>query len=345
MQFKQRSHMAGDLRISDVGARVVINGWVDGNRDLGGLLFFDLRDRTGKIQGVVEPGSNQELYTRAASLRAEFVVSAEGVVRERENKNPRMPTGEVEILVDTLTILTESSVPPFEIKDEVTANEDLRLKYRFLDLRRPRLQQNLVIRHKITQSLRRYFDQRGFIEIETPILMKATPEGARDFLVPSRLHKGTFYALPQSPQLYKQLLMVAGMDRYFQIAKCFRDENLRADRQPEFTQVDVEMSFPTEEVVYDIMERALLQVWKDVGLELPSPFPRLTYSEAMLRFGSDKPDLRYALELTTLTDVIRGNAEFKPFDDALAKRFGAIGGLRVPGGAEWSRKQTDALDW
>ncbi len=330
--------------MTHIGEEVVVNGWVDGNRDLGGLLFFDVRDRSGILQCVVQPTDDtQFLYEIAKKLRAEFVVSVVGNLRQRERSNPNMPTGEVELVVTSLDILNESAVPPFEVREDVTASEEMRLRYRYLDLRRPSLQKNLVTRHKICQSIRRYYDELGFIEIETPILMKATPEGARDFLVPSRLHKGEFYALPQSPQLYKQVLMISGMDRYFQIAKCFRDEDLRADRQPEFTQLDVEMSFPTEEIVYDIMENCLVKVWKDLGMELPSPFLQLTYHQAMSRFGSDKPDLRYGLEIATLTETVEGKTEFKVFTDVLAKRQGVIGAVVAPGGANWSRKQIDTM--
>lgn len=343
MKFKQRTQLAGSLRASNVGERVILNGWVDGNRDLGGWLFFDLRDRAGKVQCVVDPTATQEVYAKAKTLRSEYVVSVEGVVRNREKVNPKMETGEIEILLDSLLILNEADVPPFEIKEEVTANEDLRLKYRYLDLRRAPLQQNLITRHKVCQSTRNYFSERGFIEVETPILMKATPEGARDFLVPSRLHHGEFYALPQSPQLYKQILMISGMDRYFQIAKCFRDEDLRADRQPEFTQLDMEMSFPDEETIYEVMENFLIRVWSDLGMTLPSPFPRLTYHEAMARYGSDKPDLRYGLELTTLTELLRGKTEFKPFNEVHEKRQGTIAAIVAPGAASWSRKQLDSL--
>lgn len=336
--------MAGELRQSHIGQRVVLNGWVDSNRDLGGLLFFDVRDRAGKAQCVVEPSTESTpVYEKARQLRSEFVVSVEGIIRQRERPNSRIPTGEVEVLVEYLEILNTSEVPPFEIKEEVTANEDLRLRYRYLDLRRPSLQRNLMLRHRITQSIRRYFDDRGFIEIETPILMKATPEGARDFLVPSRLHPGSFYALPQSPQLYKQLLMISGLDRYFQIAKCFRDEDLRADRQPEFTQLDVEMSFPNEEAVFDVMENCLVRIWEDIGLTMPHPFLQLSYHEAMSRFGSDKPDLRYGLEIQTLTEMIRGKTDFKVFNDVLDKRQGTIAAVVAPGGASWTRRQIDTL--
>jgi aspartyl-tRNA synthetase len=307
------------------------------------LLFFDVRDRSGILQCVVEPSETTHLlYEEGKKMRAEFIVSVQGKLRKRSNPNPKIPTGEVELLAESLTILNEAEVPPFVIEEEVKANEDLRLKYRYLDLRRPSLQKNLMTRHKITQSIRNFFDSRGFIEVETPMLMKATPEGARDFLVPSRLHPGEFYALPQSPQIYKQILMVAGLDKYFQIVKCFRDEDLRADRQPEFTQLDVEMSFPDEETVYDAMEGCLRKVWEDVGYSLPE-FPRYSYKEVMERFGSDKPDLRYELEIATLTEVLRGKTEFKVFNDVLIKKQGTIGAIVVPGGAAWSRKQIDEL--
>jgi aspartyl-tRNA synthetase len=343
MYFKQRTKMAGQFRSADIGETVVVNGWVDGNRDLGGLLFFDVRDRSGKVQCVVQPTEETQLiYEDAKQLRAEFVVSAQGVVRRRERENPKMLTGEIEIVITSLTVLSESEVPPFEIKEEITANEDLRLRYRYLDLRRQGLAKNLVTRHKITQTIRKYFDERGFLEIETPMLMKATPEGARDFLVPSRLHAGEFYALPQSPQLYKQILMIAGLDKYFQIVKCFRDEDLRADRQPEFTQLDVEMSFPNEEIVYEVMENCLHAVWQELGLTLPK-FQRITYKDAMMFYGSDKPDLRYTLKIATLTELLRGKTEFKVFSDILEKPRGVIGCVVAPGAGEWSRKQLDTL--
>ncbi len=343
MTFSQRTHLAGSLRAEHIGEHVVINGWVAVSRDLGGLLFFDVRDRSGKLQCVVQPSEeSMMLYEEAKRLRAEFVVSVHGTVRKREKINPKMPTGDVEVLVSSFDILNESEVPPFEIKEDVTANEDLRLKYRYLDLRRPNLANNLAIRHRITQSIRKYFDDRGFLEIETPILMKATPEGARDFLVPSRLHKGKFYALPQSPQIYKQLFMVAGLDRYFQIAKCFRDEDLRADRQPEFTQLDVEMSFPNEEVVHEIMEGCLRQTWRDLGYVLP-PFATLTYHQAMERYGSDKPDLRFGIEIKTLNEILRGKTEFKALNEALEKKRGVIGAVVATGAADWSRKQLDQM--
>ncbi|MDP4221159.1 MAG: aspartate--tRNA ligase [Bacteroidota bacterium] len=343
MHIPQRTHYAGSLRAEHIGQKVIINGWIDSNRDLGGLLFLDVRDREGVAQCVVEPSeATMYLYEEGKRLRSEFVVSIEGLVRKRSNPNSKMPTGQVEILISSIQVLNESEVPPFVIEEEVKAGEELRLKYRYLDLRRPSLLQNLMRRHKITQSIRNYFDAKGFVEVETPMLMKATPEGARDFLVPSRLHHGEFYALPQSPQIYKQILMVAGLDKYFQITKCFRDEDLRADRQPEFTQLDVEISFPDEEIVYEAMEGCLRKVWEDVGFVLPK-FPRYSYKEVMERFGSDKPDLRFELEIRTLTDLLRGKTEFKVFNEALETKQGVIACIVAPGCAAWSRKQLDEL--
>jgi aspartyl-tRNA synthetase len=342
MSFQQRTIMAGELRSEHIGQRVVLKGWVDGHRDFGGMLFIDVRDRSGKSQCVVSKETQESVYGTLSSIRSEDVVCIAGSVRERSNKNPKNPTGDVEVEIDSIEILNRSEVPPFEVKEDTNANEDLRLKYRYLDLRRPSLQANLATRHKIVKTIRDYFDERGFYEIETPILMKATPEGARDFLVPSRLHPGSFYALPQSPQLYKQVLMISGFDRYFQIARCFRDEDLRADRQPEFTQLDVEMSFPNESMVYEVMENCLHRVWEQLGLTLP-PFLQLSYHEAMSRFGSDKPDLRYGLEIQTLTEMVRGKTEFKVFNDVLEKKHGVIGAVVAPGGAAWSRKQLDTL--
>jgi aspartyl-tRNA synthetase len=345
MSYRRRTIMAGELRSEHIGQQVVLKGWVDGHRDLGSLIFFEVRDRSGKVQCVSPFASTStiDLLLIASGLRNEYVVCVAGVVRERSNKNPKIPTGDVEIEFESIEILNKSDVPPFEVKEDTTANEDLRLKYRYLDLRRPSLQKNIAMRHKIVKTIRDYFDERGYYEIETPILMKATPEGARDFLVPSRIHNGSFYALPQSPQLYKQVLMIAGFDRYFQIARCFRDEDLRADRQPEFTQLDVEMSFPDEGMVYEVMENCLARVWANIGLELPSPFLQLSYHEAMSRFGTDKPDLRYGLEIQTLTEMVRGKTEFKAFNEVLEKRLGVIGAVVAPGGGAWSRKQLDTL--
>ncbi len=343
MHISQRTHYAGELRAEHIGENVIVNGWVDRHNDLGGVIFFDIRDRSGIVQCLVpdvEPPFNK--IPEAKKLRSEFVVRVEGIVRQRSNPNTKIPTGQIEILVTSIEILNESEVPPFVIEEEVKAGEELRLKYRYLDLRRPSMQKNLMTRHKITQSIRNFFDSRGFIEVETPMLMKATPEGARDFLVPSRLHHGEFYALPQSPQIYKQILMVAGLDKYFQIVKCFRDEDLRADRQPEFTQLDVEMSFPDEEMVYDAMEGCLREVWKAVGFSLPK-FSRYSYKEVMETYGSDKPDLRYELKIATLTELLRGKTEFKVFNDAFETKQGVIASIVAPNCGAWSRKQLDEL--
>ncbi|MEP7234266.1 MAG: aspartate--tRNA ligase, partial [Ignavibacteriota bacterium] len=341
MHIPQRTHYAGELRGEHIGSKVIIKGWINSNRDMGGLLFLDVRDRIGIVQCVIEPSdATMFLYEEGKKLRSEFVVCIEGVVRQRSNPNAKIPTGQIELLISSIEVLNESEVTPFVIEEEVKASEELRLKYRYLDLRRPSMQKNLMTRHKIVQSIRRFFDSRGFIEVETPMLMKATPEGARDFLVPSRLHHGEFYALPQSPQIYKQILMIAGFDRYFQIVKCFRDEDLRADRQPEFTQLDVEMSFPDEEMVYDAMEGCLRKVWEDVGFSLPK-FPRYSYKQVMETYGSDKPDLRYELPITTLTELLRGKTEFKVFNDALETKQGVIAAIVAPGCATWSRKQLD----
>lgn len=345
MTFTKRTHTCGELRATDIGQPVTLNGWVDGRRDLGGMIFVDLRDRYGLTQVVFAPQHNSAVHENAHDLRAEFVLSVTGVVRPRPEgmTNTAMPTGEIEVIVDSFEILTRSDIPPFEIEDEVDAHEDLRLKYRYLDLRRPVLQKNLLLRHQVYQVTHRYFDEHDFIEIETPVLTKSTPEGARDYLVPSRVHPGRFFALPQSPQTYKQLLMVAGFDRYMQIVKCFRDEDLRADRQPEFTQIDLEMSFVSSEDVFEIMEgfiRRLLAETLDVTL--PLPLPRMDYFEALERYGSDKPDLRFGMELVTLDDVLAGT-EFKVFAGAL-ESGGIVSAIKVPGRAEeFSRKKLDEL--
>ncbi len=302
----KRTHYCGDLRLSDEGAVVTVTGWVQRQRDLGSLIFIDLRDRTGIVQLAFDETTGKEIFDKAFAIRSEYVLAATGKVRERSNKNPEIPTGDIEIEVTDLRILSKSETPPFEIAENSQTAELTRLKYRYLDLRRPDLQRNILMRHKITKITRDYFDENGFIEIETPILIKSTPEGARDYLVPSRVHKGKFYALPQSPQLYKQLSMVAGFDRYMQIARCFRDEDLRADRQPEFTQIDFEMSFVDMEDVLSIGEGYIQRVFKDaLGIDIPLPLPRLTYKEAMERYGSDKPDTRYGLEITDLSDVVK----------------------------------------
>ena len=303
----KRTHYCGDLRLSDAGKTVTVAGWVQRQRDLGALIFIDLRDREGIVQLAFDESTAKEIFEKAASARSEYVLMAQGVVRERSAKNTEIPTGEIEIEVTDLRILAKSETPPFEIIEDCQTAELTRLKYRYLDLRRPDLQKNILLRHKITKITRDYFDENGFIEIETPILIKSTPEGARDYLVPSRIHKGKFYALPQSPQLYKQLSMVAGFDRYMQIARCFRDEDLRADRQPEFTQIDLEMSFVDMEDVLAIGEGYMARVFKEaLGVDIQLPLPRLTYKEAMERYGSDKPDTRYGMEICDLSETVKG---------------------------------------
>lgn len=344
MQFKRRTHTCGELRESNIGQNVVLNGWVDRRRDLGGVIFIEIRDRHGITQIVFEPTFNEQAHNAAKDLRSEFVISVEGVVRKRpaDTDNPDLATGHIDVMVNNLVILNQAETPPFAIKDDIETHEDLRLKYRYLDLRRPKLQKSLILRHQMAQITRQYFDENGFVEVETPVLMKSTPEGARDFLVPSRVHKGKFYALPQSPQQYKQLLMVAGMDRYFQIVKCFRDEDLRADRQLEFTQIDVEMSFIDQEDIFTIVEGLMQRFFKHVwNRELQIPLPRLSFDEAMEKYGSDKPDLRFDLRMKTLNDVF-AKTEFKVFKDA-ADSGGVITGLLAPSCGEYTRNQLDVL--
>ncbi len=344
MLFKKRSHTCGELRESNIGLEVVLNGWVDTRRDLGGLIFIDLRDRYGIVQVVFEPSFDKEAHLLAGKLRSEFVISVEGTVRKRppETDNPKIPTGHIDVMVKKLIILNEAQTPPFPISENVNASEDIRLKYRYLDLRRPSVQKNFLLRHKMYQLTRNYFDRNSFVEIETPILMKSTPEGARDFLVPSRIHKGKFYALPQSPQTYKQILMVSGFDRYFQIVKCFRDEDLRADRQLEFTQIDVEMSFIDQENIFEVTEGLMKVLFKEVWNKyLQLPIPRLTFDEAMEKYGSDKPDLRFNLEMKTLNDVF-DKTEFKVFKDQINNK-GIISGLVAPGCGDYTRNQLDVL--
>lgn len=344
MHFKRRTHTCGDLRESNIGQTVILNGWVDTRRDLGGLIFIELRDRYGITQVVFEPGFNEEAHNIGKYLRSEFVISVEGIVRKRPEgtENALIATGNVDVMVNKLSILNEAKTPPFQIKEETDAGEDLRLKYRYLDLRRSSMQKNLMLRHQMYQITRKYFDEHKFIEIETPVLMKSTPEGARDFLVPSRLHKGKFYALPQSPQTYKQILMVSGFDRYFQIVKCFRDEDLRADRQPEFTQIDVEMSFVDQEDIFEVVEGLMKRFFKEVwNKELALPLPRLSFDEAMERYGSDKPDLRFDLEMKTLNHIFK-NTTFKVFQDQIQSK-GEITGLVAPGCGDYTRNQLDML--
>lgn len=342
--FRKRTHTCGELRIQHIGETVTLAGWVDTRRDLGGVIFVDLRDRYGKTQVVFNPQTNAAVHELAGSLRSEYVISVSGKVERRPEGtvNPELATGEIDVMVHELTILSKAETPPFPIEDEIETNEDLRLKYRYLDLRRPILQKNLIFRHKLYQVIHRYFDEHGFLEIETPMLMKSTPEGARDYLVPSRVHPGKFYALPQSPQTYKQILMVAGFDRYVQITKCFRDEDLRADRQPEFTQIDVEMSFVDESDVQRIAEGMMARIFKELlDVEIPLPLPRLTYRQAMESYGSDKPDTRFGMKITTLNHLAQGSG-FKVFAENVAKG-GVVAGIVVPGGASFTRNQMDNL--
>jgi aspartyl-tRNA synthetase len=342
--YKKRTVTCGELRKSDVGKTVTLTGWVDKRRDLGGLIFIDLRDRYGKAQIVFSPERHAGAHEIAKSLRSEYVISVTGVVniRPEETENAEIATGEVEVDIIEITILNKAETPPFAIDEYVEINEDLRLKYRYLDLRRPSLQSNLIMRHKTYQVVRKYFDRNGFIEIETPFLMKSTPEGARDYLVPSRIHRGKFYALPQSPQTYKQILMVSGFDRYFQIVKCFRDEDLRADRQPEFTQIDVEMSFIDEEDIQKIAEGAIADIFKSIlNYEVPPTFPIMTYKAAMERFGSDKPDTRFGLEIGDCTDIAAASG-FRVFSDAV-KKGGIVAGIKIPNLASYTRSQLDLL--
>lgn len=342
--YKKRTHTCGELRAEHVGQTVTLCGWVDTRRDLGGVIFIDLRDRYGKTQIVFAPQHDTQTYEAAKALRSEYVISATGKVEKRPagTENPELPTGMVDVVITELTILNKAETPPFPIEDEIDVNEETRLKWRYLDLRRPIMQRNLLVRHRFYQLTRAYYDRHGFVEVETPMLMKSTPEGARDFLVPSRIHPGKFYALPQSPQTYKQILMVAGFDRYFQIVKCFRDEDLRADRQPEFTQIDVEMSFADEEDVQASTEGLIADLWQGIcGEKLSLPFPRLTYREAMERFGSDKPDTRFGLEISDCSRIV-ANSGFRVFSDTV-KKGGVVAGFTVPGLASYTRNQLDGL--
>ena len=342
----RRTKTCGELRTEHVGQKVVLMGWVARRRDFGPLTFFDLRDRDGVTQVVFNEETAPEAHAKAKQPRGEFVVAVRGevVAREEGARNPKLETGEVEVQASELWILNDARTPPFQLEvaaPEVLAAEDLRLKYRYLDLRRPQLQANLRLRHRVLAEIRRYMDEQGFWEIETPVLIKSTPEGARDYVVPSRLHKGKFYALPQSPQLFKQLCMIAGLDRYYQIARCFRDEDLRADRQPEFTQLDLEFSFATEEQIYTLVEGLFARVFRLIGVELPTPFPRVAYAEAMRRYGSDKPDLRFGMELQDLSPALEGTT-FAPFADALSAG-GEVKGVVAKGLYNLSRKSVDKL--
>ncbi len=336
-----RTHTCGALRAGDVGASVVLLGWVHRVRDLGGVLFVDIRDRAGVSQVVVR--DEGPLLSAAKRLRAEFVIGVVGTVQRRSDDtvNAKLATGEVEVVAGSIRLLNEAKTPPFQIADDSPVSEDVRLKYRYLDLRRTRLQSNLGLRHRVALMVRKYFDAHGFWEIETPILTKSTPEGARDFLVPSRAHPGEFYALPQSPQIFKQILMIAGTDRYFQITRCFRDEDQRADRQLEFTQIDVEMSFASEPLVYGLIEPLMAEIFKEVGRSVSGPFRRMSYADAIAKYGSDKPDLRCGLEIADVSDIFRAS-EFRVFKEIVAEG-GAIRGVCIPGGNGYTRSQIDAL--
>ena len=339
----KRTHMCGELRLEDAGKEVVLNGWVAKARSLGSLVFVDIRDKSGITQITFNEDIPEELLEKAKSLRSEYVIGVTGTVKERSSKNDNLPTGAIEVFANDLVIYSEADTPPIYIKDDDNVDENLRLKYRYLDLRKSKMQRNLSFRHRLTKLVRDYFDENGFTEVETPMLIKPTPEGARDYLVPSRVNQGAFYALPQSPQMFKQLLMVAGTDRYFQIVKCFRDEDLRADRQPEFTQIDLEMSFADSDDVIGMQEGLLKRIMKELkGIDIDTPFPRLTYKEAMERYGSDKPDTRFDIELNKLNDIFE-ESDFMVFKDAL-ETGGDIRGISVPGGAaEFSRKKIDKL--
>lgn len=339
-----RTHMCAKLSAKDIGKEVVLMGWVQRKRNLGSMIFVTLRDRTGIIQVTFNDATPEELFKKAESVKSEYVIAVTGTVVRRTDKdiNRSMATGEIEIIAKELRILSESETPPIYIEEDIDANEAVRLKYRYLDLRRPDMQRNLMLRHKIAKVARDYYDENGFLEIETPVLTKSTPEGARDYLVPSRIHSGKYFALPQSPQLFKQLLMVSGFDRYFQVVKCFRDEDLRADRQPEFTQLDLEMSFVNVEDVIAVNEGFLKRVFKEaLNVELEIPFKRLTYKEAMERFGSDKPDTRFGMELIDMTDLVLG-CNFKVFSQAV-DNGGSVRAINAVGGAKFSRKEIDAL--
>ncbi len=338
-QLKRRG--AGTLRREDVGSKVRLQAWVQRRRDHGGLVFFDLRDRTGIAQVVVRPGDHPEVAGALEPVRAEWVVEVEGEVvpREAGKVNPHLPTGEIEVIAHRAAVLSRSEPLPFQLDGKGEVAEETRLRYRYLDLRRPELQKNFLLRDQVTLDIRNYLHAEGFVDVETPILTRSTPEGARDYLVPSRVRRGSFYALPQSPQLFKQILMVAGFERYVQIARCFRDEDLRADRQPEFTQVDLEMSFPTEEEVIALIEGLFARIFPLGGIEPPVPFPRLTYAEAMARYGSDRPDLRFGLEIADLSALL-AESGFRGFRETVAAG-GVVRGFAVPGAAEASRKQID----
>jgi len=336
--------MATDLTLEQVGQQVVLNGWVDTRRDHGGLIFIDLRDRSGLIQVVFSPEVDQEAFHLAEQVRSEYVIAVSGIVRKRPEatENPNLATGKIEVYVEQMEVFSPAKTPPFYIEDGVEVDEILRLKYRYLDLRRPEMKNNFVLRHRVVKAMRDYLDSKGFLEIETPMLTKSSPEGARDYLVPSRVHPGEFFALPQSPQIFKQILMVAGMEKYFQVVRCFRDEDLRADRQPEFTQLDMEMSFIDEEDVIQLVEEMMALIFdRGIGKKIVTPFKRLTYDEAMSRYGSDKPDLRFGLDIVELTDLVR-EVEFKVFSSAV-QSGGVVRGINAKGCAGLTRREIDEL--
>ncbi|MEE0807896.1 MAG: aspartate--tRNA ligase [Acutalibacteraceae bacterium] len=343
MNGMKRTDYCGTLTKEDIGRKVVVCGWVQRQRDLGSLIFIDLRDRTGIVQLAFDDNTEKSIFDKAFAIRSEYVLMAEGSVRMRSSVNREIATGDIEIEVTTLKVLGESQTPPFEILPDTAAKEDLRLKYRYLDLRRANLQKNILMRHKIAKVTRDYFDENGFIEIETPTLIKSTPEGARDYLVPSRVHKGSFFALPQSPQMYKQLLMLSGFDRYMQLARCYRDEDLRADRQPEFTQVDLEMSFVERDDVFSIAEGYVKRLFKDVlDVDIPTPLPRMTYTDAMNNYGSDKPDTRYGMQIKDISDIVE-NCGFGVFADTV-KSGGTVRAINAKSAVDtYTRKEIDKL--
>ena len=340
----KRTHRATELDIENVGEVITLNGWINSRRDHGGLIFIDLRDRSGLIQVVFSPEVNQEAFHRAEQVRSEYVVAVEGKVcrRPQETENPNLKTGKIEIYVEKMEVFSAARTPPFYIEDGIDVDETLRLKYRYLDLRRPEMRDNLMLRHRVIKIMRDFFDKNGFLEIETPILTKSTPEGARDYLVPSRVHPGDFFALPQSPQIFKQLLMVAGMEKYFQIARCFRDEDLRADRQPEFTQLDLEMSFIDEEDIFTLVEQLMQEIFAGgTCQQISIPFPRLSYDEAMEKYGSDKPDLRFGLEIQDITAIVK-DVDFKVFSAAV-EAGGVVRAINAKTCASFKRREIDDL--
>ncbi len=339
----KRTHYATQIGTSQVGQEVVLNGWVNTRRDHGGLIFIDLRDRSGIIQAVCSPEVDRDAFAVAEQIRPEHVAAIRGTVQKRpkDTENPNLKTGLVEISVSALLVFNKAKTPPFYIENNLDVDENLRLKYRYLDLRRPEMMDNLMLRHRIVKTIRDFLDARGFIEVETPILTSSTPEGARDYLVPSRVHPGRFYGLPQSPQIFKQMLMVAGLDKYFQIARCFRDEDLRADRQPEFTQLDMEMSFIDEEDIFTLVEEMMVLLFAATGREIKTPFPRIRYDEAMAKYGSDAPDLRFGLEIVDLTAILH-NSQFKVFSQAV-QNGGVVRAINARGCASWTRREIDEM--